>query len=54
MFPLPHLETSKSSHVLVAPPQQSKEEIRALEAESAFTVQAAITTAVLLYLCTSK
>jgi hypothetical protein len=35
----------------VAPPQQSKEEIRALEAEANFTVQQAITTAVLLYLC---
>ncbi|KAH6885355.1 mitochondrial import receptor subunit OR translocase-domain-containing protein [Thelonectria olida] len=34
-----------------APPQQSKEEIRALEAEANFTVQGAITTAVLLYLC---
>lgn len=33
-----------------APPQQSKEEIRALEAEANFTVQGAITTAVLLYL----
>ncbi|VTT60024.1 unnamed protein product [Fusarium fujikuroi] len=35
-----------------APPQQSQEEIRALEADAAFTVQGAITTAVLLYLCT--
>ncbi|KLP02731.1 uncharacterized protein FFB20_03305 [Fusarium fujikuroi] len=33
-----------------APPQQSQEEIRALEADAAFTVQGAITTAVLLYL----
>lgn len=32
-------------------PQQSPEEIRALEAEANFTVQQAITTAVLLYLC---
>ncbi|KAH7126274.1 mitochondrial import receptor subunit OR translocase-domain-containing protein [Dactylonectria estremocensis] len=34
-----------------APPQQSKEEIRALEAEADFTVQQAVVTAVLLYLC---
>ncbi|KAH7261331.1 mitochondrial outer membrane translocase complex, subunit Tom5 [Fusarium redolens] len=33
-----------------APPQQSREEIRALEADAAFTVQGAITTVVLLYL----
>lgn len=39
--------------LVVAPPQQSQEEIRALEADAAFTVQGAITTAVLLYLCTS-
>jgi hypothetical protein len=37
--------------IAVAPPQQSQEEIRALEADAAFTVQGAITTAVLLYLC---
>ncbi|CCT65095.1 uncharacterized protein FFUJ_04411 [Fusarium fujikuroi IMI 58289] len=36
---------------LQSPPlQQSQEEIRALEADAAFTVQGAITTAVLLYL----
>ncbi|KAM0426200.1 hypothetical protein ACHAPT_008550 [Fusarium lateritium] len=33
-----------------APPQQSQEEIRALEAEATFTVQQAVATAVLLYL----
>ncbi|KAM0197722.1 hypothetical protein ACHAPA_001638 [Fusarium lateritium] len=33
-----------------APPQQSPEEIRALEADAAFTVQGAVTTVVLLYL----
>lgn len=35
----------------VAPPQQSQEEIRALEAEANFTVQQAVATVVLLYLC---
>ncbi|KAH7275691.1 mitochondrial import receptor subunit OR translocase-domain-containing protein [Fusarium solani] len=34
-----------------APPQQSQEEIRALEAEATFTIQQAVATAVLLYLC---
>ncbi|KAH6981022.1 mitochondrial outer membrane translocase complex, subunit Tom5 [Ilyonectria robusta] len=33
-----------------APPQQSQEEIRALEAEANFTVQQAVATVVLLYL----
>ncbi|RSM09393.1 hypothetical protein CDV31_007699 [Fusarium ambrosium] len=33
-----------------APPQQSQEEIRALEAEATFTIQQAVATAVLLYL----
>jgi len=33
-----------------APPQQSEEEIRALEAEAAFTVQQVAATAVFLYL----
>lgn len=37
----------------VAPPQQSQEEIRALEAEANFTVQQAVATVVLLYLCMS-
>ncbi|KAJ4161388.1 hypothetical protein NW765_006245 [Fusarium oxysporum] len=41
--------TSKLIH-RSRPPQQSQEEIRALEADAAFTVQGAITTAVLLYL----
>lgn len=33
-----------------APPQQSKEEIRALEADAHFTIQQALTTIVVLYL----
>ncbi|KAI5467868.1 mitochondrial outer membrane translocase complex, subunit Tom5 [Mariannaea sp. PMI_226] len=33
-----------------APPQQSREEIRALEAQASFTIQGALTTAVVLYL----
>ncbi|KAM7185629.1 Mitochondrial import receptor subunit or translocase domain containing protein [Rhypophila sp. PSN 637] len=33
------------------PPQQSREEIRAQEAEAAFTVQQAVATAALLYFC---
>lgn len=38
----------------VAPPQQSEEEIRALEAEAAFTVQQVAATAFFLYLCTFR
>lgn len=38
----------------VAPPQQSAEEIRALEAEATFTVQQVAATAVMLYLCMSN
>ncbi|OAQ97814.1 hypothetical protein LLEC1_08131 [Akanthomyces lecanii] len=34
-----------------APPQQSAEEIRALEAEATFTVQQVAATALMLYLC---
>lgn len=37
----------------VAPPQQSKEEIRAMEAEATFTVQQVTAAAVMLYLCPS-
>lgn len=33
-----------------APPQQSDEEIRAMEAEAAFTIQQVLTTAFMLYL----
>lgn len=35
----------------VAPPQQSPEEIRAMEAEATFTVQQVAATAFMLYLC---
>ncbi|RCI12589.1 hypothetical protein L249_0810 [Ophiocordyceps polyrhachis-furcata BCC 54312] len=35
----------------VAPAQQSAEEIRAMEAEAAFTLQQVLTTAFMLYLC---
>lgn len=35
----------------VAPPQQSPEEIRAMEAEATFTVQQVAAAAVMLYLC---
>jgi hypothetical protein len=38
--------------VAVAPPQLSKEEIQALEAEATFTVQRVLASAVMLYLCT--
>lgn len=38
---------------IVAPPQQSPEEIRAMEAEATFTVQQVAATAVMLYLCKS-
>ncbi|PTB76878.1 hypothetical protein M440DRAFT_1331815, partial [Trichoderma longibrachiatum ATCC 18648] len=34
-----------------APPQQSPEEIRAMEAEATFTVQQVAATAIMLYLC---
>lgn len=37
----------------VAPPQQSPEEIRAMEAEATFTVQQVAATAFMLYLCMS-
>ncbi|XP_044721371.1 mitochondrial import receptor subunit or translocase [Hirsutella rhossiliensis] len=37
-----------------APPQQSPEEIRAMEAEAAFTVQQVAATAFMLYLCRSS
>ncbi|KAL6697500.1 mitochondrial outer membrane translocase complex, subunit Tom5 [Trichoderma pleuroticola] len=36
-----------------APPQQSPEEIRAMEAEATFTVQQVAATAFMLYLCMS-
>ncbi|KAI6785372.1 uncharacterized protein J7T54_007014 [Emericellopsis cladophorae] len=34
-----------------APPQQSREEIQAMEAEAVFTVQQVAATAFLLYMC---
>lgn len=44
--------SSALTYHLVAPPQQSKEEIRAMEAEATFTIQQVAATAVMLYLCT--
>ena len=41
-----------NNSLTVAPPQQSPEEIRAMEAEATFTLQQVAATAVFLYLCT--
>ncbi|KAG9259009.1 mitochondrial import receptor, Tom5 subunit [Emericellopsis atlantica] len=39
-----------TDHTSVAPPQQSREEIQAMEAEAVFTVQQVAATAFLLYM----
>lgn len=47
----PWFATQNADENAVAPPQQSPEEIRALESEAVFTIQQVAATAFMLYLC---